>query len=61
MTILVPHDKLGCFGILKNIFGSDKNGPAFDPGPVLPPRADGSPFDLSPLSSRFKLKTAALS
>ena len=23
---------------------SEKNGPAFYPGPVLPPRADGSPL-----------------
>ena len=43
MAILVPDDKLDCFGY----FGGKllvKNGLAFYPGPVLPPRTDGFSF-----------------
>ena len=36
VAILVQYDKLDCFGQL------EKNGLAFYPGPVLPPRTDGS-------------------
>ena len=43
MAILLPDDKLDCFGLLeKNWLG--QNRVAFYPGPVVPPRADGSPF-----------------
>ena len=45
MAILVPDDKLVCFGVLRKNFGSSQSGLAFYPGPVLPPRADGSPLD----------------
>ena len=44
VAILVPHDKLDCFGLQREKFVSDQNGLAFYPGPVLPPWADGSPF-----------------
>ena len=50
VAILVPDDKLDCFGILRKTFGSDKNGLAFYPGPALPPRADGSPLNPQSLS-----------
>ena len=46
MGILVPDEKLDCLGLLRKKFGSDKNGLAFYLGPVLSPRADGSPLDL---------------
>ena len=46
MAILVPDDKLDCFGQFGNFF-LVKNGPAFNPGPVLPPRTDGSSFEIS--------------
>ena len=42
--ILIPDDKLDCFGIMRKKFGSDRNGLAFYPGPVLPPRTDGCPL-----------------
>ena len=35
MAILVLDDKLDCFGILRKKFVLDKNGPAFNPGPVV--------------------------
>ena len=44
VVIMVPNDKLDCFGILRKKFGSDKNGLAIYPGPGVPPRADGSPL-----------------
>ena len=44
MAILVPDDKLDYFGILRKKIVTDKNDPAFYPGPVLPPRTDGSPI-----------------
>ena len=46
VAILVPDDKLDCFGYSGNKFGSDQNGLAFYLGPVLPPRADGSPLNV---------------
>ena len=44
VAILVKDDKLDCSKILRKIFVLDKSNPTFYPGPVLPPRADGSPF-----------------
>ena len=44
LAILVPNDKLDCFDALRKKFVLDKNNPALDLGPVLPPRADGSPM-----------------
>ena len=43
VVILVPDDKLDCFGLCEKI-SWDKNGVAFYPGPVGPPRADDSPL-----------------
>ena len=51
MAILFPDDKLDCFGLLRKKFDSDKNGLAFNPGPVVPPRADGSPFAVASAAS----------
>ena len=39
-AILVPDDKLDCFGQFETCLV--KNGLAFYPGPVLPRRTDGS-------------------
>ena len=44
MAELVPDDKLHSFVLPVKKIGSDQNGVAFYPGPVLPPRADGSPL-----------------
>ena len=41
-AILVPNDKLDCFGQLESFFCLVKNGLAFYPGPVLPPRTNSS-------------------
>ena len=41
VAILVLDDKLDCLGILRKKFVGEKNGPAFYPGPVLPPGTDG--------------------
>ena len=46
VAILVPDDKLDCFKYNRNKFGSDINGLALYPGPVLPPRADGSQLNV---------------
>ena len=54
VAILVPDDKLDCFGILGKKFGSDKNGLAFYPVPLLPPRADGSPYFLIKVLEQFE-------
>ena len=43
--ILVLDEKLDCFGQLKNLL-LGKNGLAFYPGPVLPPKTDGSSLEL---------------
>ena len=51
MAILFPDDKLDCFGLLRKKIGSDKNGLAFYSGPVLPPRADGSPLAVASAAS----------
>ena len=45
-AIQVPDDKLDCFGLKRKIF-IHTNGLAFNPGPVLRPRADGSPLKKS--------------
>ena len=42
---MVPDDKLERFGVQRKKIGSNQNGLAFHLGPVLPPRADGSPLD----------------
>ena len=42
LAILVPDDKLDCFGQLENFFCIVKKGLAFYSGPVLPPRTDDS-------------------
>ena len=44
LAILVPSDKLDCFDTQRKKFVLDKNNPALYLGPVLPPRADGSPM-----------------
>ena len=44
VVLLVKDDKLNCSDILRKIFVLDKSNPTFYLGPVLPPRADGSPF-----------------
>ena len=46
--ILVPDDKLKCFGALRKKFGLEPNGLAFYLGPVLPPGADGSLLIMDP-------------
>ena len=57
VAILVRDDKLDCFGILRKKFSSDKNGPAFYPGPVLPPRTDVSPME----ATLFQIMSLAMS
>ena len=56
MAILVPDEKLDCFGIMRKKFGLDKIGLAFYPGPVLPPRPDGSTLKMSLAGPLNKLK-----
>ena len=41
---MVPDDKLDCLGQLE-FFCLDKNGLAFYPGLVMPPRTDGSSLE----------------
>ena len=43
MVILVPDDKLDCY-VIMDFFAWDNNGLAFNQGPVLPLRVDGSPL-----------------
>ena len=43
VAILVPDDKLDCY-VSSDFFAFDKNSQDFYPGPVLPPRTDGSPL-----------------
>ena len=61
MAILVPDDKLNCFVFNGNFLAFHKAGLAFYPGPLLPPRTDGSPLRLkvrifSSLQIRFKFQ-----
>ena len=44
VAILVPDDKLDCFGQWENFLSSQKCS-SFCLGPVLPPRTDGSSLD----------------
>ena len=45
VAILVPDDKLDCFGQSENFF-QGQNGLTFYPGPVLAPRTDGSSLSI---------------
>ena len=51
MAILVPDDKLDHFGSLRKKICFGQNGLAFYLGPVLLPRADGSPFSSKEMHS----------
>ena len=56
MAKLVLDDKVDCFGLLREKIWLGQKGLAFHPGPVLPPRADGSPFHRSINSFAEKLE-----
>ena len=44
VAILVLDYKLDCFDLIGQKISLDKNGLAFNAGPVLSPTADGSPL-----------------
>ena len=56
VVILVPDDKLDCFGRLENCFCLIKNGLAFYPGPVMSPRTDGSSLNCTLNQIKFSLQ-----